>query len=186
MDNSTNKSSNSLGIFFLSLILLWIFIIFYSIVAALPTSAISLDLEKRTFIRSVYPQGWGFYSKDPRTDMFNVYNVKEKKQAVQWPNNRIANGFGLVRYGRGQGTEMGMISALVPEDKWSVCKKDELQCLVESKEKVHVKNTTPNPTLCGDLGLTATKPKPWAWAKYGDKITTTSKIVRVEVTCSKS
>ncbi|WP_210366016.1 SdpA family antimicrobial peptide system protein [Bacillus sp. REN3] len=186
MDIDPRKSNKSLGLFFLTVSALWCILLFYTIIAAIPTSAIPLDLEKRILIRTVYPQGWGFYSKDPRGDMFNVYNISNEEPAVNWPNNKISNVFGLYRYGRAQGTEMGLLTAQIQEGDWDKCTKDPRDCLSDSTKTVSIQSTTPKPTLCGELGIASAQPIPWAWADYADDINSTSKIVRVNVSCSKN
>lgn len=186
LDINSRQPNKSIGLFFIIVTAFWFILIFFTIIAAIPTSAIPLDLEKRTFIRTVYPQGWGFYSKDPRGDMFNVYDLSRKEQAVNWPNNKISNGFGLYRYGRAQGTEMGLLTAQIKENDWSKCTKSPMDCLSESEKIVSIKNTTPKPTLCGELGIASAQPIPWAWADYADDINSNSKIVRVNVSCSKN
>ncbi|MCZ8497363.1 SdpA family antimicrobial peptide system protein [Priestia megaterium] len=183
MEKTINQSN--IFLFFLFNVMFWFIVIFYSIVASLPTSAIDLDLENKTLLKTIVPQGWGFYSKDPRGEMSNVYNLDTKKQAVQWPNNRISNVFGLNRYGRGQGTEMGLLTTQVPTDKWTICDKESLDCLLDIKKSIPIVNSTPKPTICGNIGVTQEKPKPWAWSKYKNEVNLTSKVVRMNVECSK-
>ncbi|WP_146553641.1 SdpA family antimicrobial peptide system protein [Rummeliibacillus sp. SL167] len=188
MNNSTYiKTNKTIFIFFFVTVLIGFLVLFYSIVSTLPTSPVSLDKEKRSIVQILYPQSWGFFSKNPRAEFYDVIDANTGEQAVKWPNNRIRNGFGLIRYGRGQGTEIAMLVHQVKNDKWAICKKDSLQCLEElNTEKITINNSTPNPTICGDIGVVESSPIPWAWAKYSDKIKPTSKLVRVKVSCSTS
>lgn len=137
-------------------------------------------------IRQILPQGWGFFSKDPRSEMDNVIEMQSGKQAVTWPNNSVKNIFGIYRYGRSQGIELGLIQSKIPKSsEWNECTNDSFDCLSKIKSNVKIENDTPNASLCGDLGLIKSKPVPWAWSHYQNNNKKT-KVMRVDVTCSKS
>lgn len=178
------KSSVKFGVSFLAISVLWFLIFLYAIQSALPPNPIKdLPFSKKVNIITWFPQGWGFYSKSPRDSYFSLVDVKSGELAATWPNNLPENYFGLKRYGRSQGIESGMISAQVPETSMEECNEDPTKCLKKSKVKIDVKNESPNPTICGDIGIVNQQPVPWAWSKR--KIDMPSKIARVNVTCSK-
>lgn len=151
----------------------------------MPTNPISYTVSHSQFINQLYPQGWGFFSKDPRDSTPNVYNMDTKKEAAIWPNNRLRNLFGASRYGRAQGTELGFIMSKIPNSKWEKCDEGSLTCLSKKKPQITVKNTTPKTTLCGDLGIAQEKPVPWAFGDAIKEIEMPSKVVRVKVKCLK-
>ncbi|ELS63375.1 hypothetical protein BSI_07660 [Bacillus inaquosorum KCTC 13429] len=51
------------------------------------------------------------------------------------------------------------------------------------KVQADIANPTPNASLCGDLGIVSGSLVPWAWSQY--KVVPTSKVMRVNVKCSK-
>ncbi|WP_242227340.1 SdpA family antimicrobial peptide system protein [Bacillus cereus group sp. BfR-BA-01315] len=172
------------GITFLAISILWFLIFFYGIQNALPANPIKdLPFSKKLNMTTWFPQGWGFYSKSPRDSYFSLVDVKSGELAAEWPNNLPKNYFGLKRFGRSQGIESGMISSKVPEISMQNCSEDPKNCLKKSKVLMNIENDTPNPTICGDIGIVNQKPVPWAWSKR--KIDMPSKIARVNVTCSK-
>lgn len=118
--------------------------------------------------------------------MLNVYDMNTKKEAGRWPNNNIKNLFGLIRYGRAQGTELGLLMNEIPDTNWRKCQKGSLQCLYTENSQLTIKNTTPEPTLCGDLGIAKEKPVPWAFGDEYGKINMPSIVVRVKVQCGTS
>lgn len=100
-----------------------------------------------------------------------------------WPNNKVKNLFGIKRYGRAQGIELGLIISNLPNSlKWSTCKKDVKTCVHNMKTQQAIVNPTPYPTICGDIGIERSTPVPWAWSSYN--VITVSKVLRVNVKCS--
>lgn len=161
------------------------FIISSSIISALPHNPLSEKVGNNSFYSILLPQQWGFFSKNPRDESYYVYDLVMEKSAVTWPNNKIENYLGLARSGRAQGTEMGLITLGISEENWTDCNEDPRQCLGETKALADViKNKTPNPTICGDIGFIRQQPVPWAWSKNADDINMSSKIVRVNISCS--
>lgn len=174
------------GITFTVTSLFWLYIFAMAIHAIMPVNPITrLPLQKEINIPSWFPQGWGFFSKDPRDPYFSVVNISDSALAVAWPNSLPENYFGLNRYGRSQGIEAGLLISKVPEKDQSECKESPYLCLTKSKVAMELENTSPDPTICGDIGFIFQEPIPWAWSKNGKKIEMPSKIVRVSITCFK-
>ncbi|MBK3495589.1 SdpA family antimicrobial peptide system protein [Viridibacillus sp. YIM B01967] len=182
--NFNKYSYVKFGTTFLAISILWLGLFFCGIQNALPPNPIKeLPFNKKLNIITWFPQGWGFYSKSPRDAYFSLVDVKSGELSGTWPNNLPQNYFGLKRFGRSQGIEAGMISSKVTESLMQECKDNPQQCLTNSKIIMNVENDSPNPTICGDIGIVSQDPKPWAWSKR--KINMPSKIARVNVTCSK-
>ncbi|MGF2621040.1 SdpA family antimicrobial peptide system protein [Bacillus cereus] len=174
-----------ISIFFLVVLFVWLLFIFLTIVTSLPKNPLSLNAKNEALVQQLYPQGWGFYSKDPRAESLNMYSLEDNRTEIVWPNNNMKNIFGLKRYGRAQGIELGTLMAKIPTSmEWSQCNKDAKSCLSTMKKEITIKNPTPEPTLCGKLGIAKEKLVPWAWSKY--KSNSTSKVLRVNVECSKT
>ncbi|ANZ94176.1 hypothetical protein BFC19_01375 [Brochothrix thermosphacta] len=106
-------------ILFVSLILLYSVLYLYALMPVTAKNPISqLPFGKMIKTQQWFPQGWGFYSKDPRDITFQVVSIKTGKQAVSWPNNRASNWFGLKRYGRAQGIETGLLQENLLSKDW--------------------------------------------------------------------
>lgn len=184
-NNNKNKPMNYLGLIFILAFSGWMLFLFYSIIVALPNNPLSLDLADKKVIRQVMPQGWGFYSKSPREETLNVYSPYNESSVVVWPNNKIKNAFGIYRYGRSQGIELGLIVYNLPSSvKWEDCDGKGKSCIKDSDVTVSVNNTTPSPTICGDILIARETPIPWAYAKYTH--TSKSQVAKVDVKCTRN
>lgn len=173
------------GVYFLFLILCFLFIFLHSILSPMPKTVLSLPANDYMFISSWYPQGWGFYSKDPTEEGLYIIDATTKEPSTFWPHNSKENLFGLQRTGRSQGIEAGLLKSFVPEDAWIECEEDPIQCGSEINEQniVEVNNPNPYPTICNDQLIILQEPVPWAWSDYKDNINMPSQVVRVKITC---
>lgn len=63
----------------------------------------------------VLPQGWAFYSRNPRDNTYRVINTKTGERATQFPNTSPNNYFGLSRYGRLKDVEVGRLISKINE-----------------------------------------------------------------------
>ncbi|MBJ7895168.1 SdpA family antimicrobial peptide system protein [Bacillus atrophaeus] len=184
MNNSSIKNKSFLMLVVISAV--WMVFIGKSIIAVLPANPLSPNIDEQSFMKTLYPQGWGFFSKNPREEMINVYETKTYAQAVSWPNNSFKNIFGLDRYGRAQGIELGYLIEQIPKSiEWEKCHYGSITCLKKTYTLVTINNKTPNASLCGNLGLSRETLIPWAWSsKSRSNISKESKVLRVEVKCS--
>ncbi|TCP61544.1 SdpA family antimicrobial peptide system protein [Baia soyae] len=167
-------------------IVIWFLLFFTSIHSVMPVNGIRItEFEKKIKIATWFPQGWGFYSKNPREEQFMTFDISKKDIAANWPNSRSENWFGLKRFGRSQGIEAGLINSKIPRSHFQECRDEPLNCLEKSKIVFELENPTPEPTICGDIGIAFQQPIPWAWSNSRKKIEMPSKVVRVKVICSK-
>lgn len=160
----------------------------YSIITALGTTPISLNKNAQTIIASALPQGWGFFSKNPRDTQFMVYaNTLDDKQTkeILWPNMKVENVFGISREGRSQGVEFGSLTSNLEEKDWNDCVKGDLKSCTQSdlKEK-KIKNNTPTPLICGKYYITQETAIPWNYAKYTNTQSKITKISKVDIICN--
>lgn len=161
-----------------------------SVMAALPDAAASPPgmATSRQTISRVWPQGWGFFTKSPRTPANVAYKIAGDgmpKNALIDPNATPSNLFGASRRARAQGPEIASLLHSIPESAWKECGAYVVaDCRVgEFKAAPQVANGSPIPTLCGQIILTSEEPVPWAWrsiAKHQYRIT---KAAAVNVQC---
>lgn len=173
-----------LGIFSLAVLLCWLALATYSIHAALPFNPIRLPYEKQVRIRMWFPQGWAFFTRDPREpDILPfVHNGRDWIYASRGPNSRLTSVFGVSRASRAQGVEIGMLLVAIPREAWMVCKELPERCLNRVPEwSQSIPNRSPRPTLCGRVGLARQRPIPWAWSRA--RVTMPSTVTRVRVPC---
>ncbi|MFB1052091.1 SdpA family antimicrobial peptide system protein [Paraliobacillus sp. JSM ZJ581] len=159
---------------------------FVSIYTSLPRNALSMPFVDEIYMQSWFPQGWGFYSKDPTESALYMYDYETFEPSTNWPNNTKENLFGLKRAGRAQGIEAGLIQFKIPGESWVTCEDAPSTCAIENDglEAVEIENESPYPTICGEHIIVQQEPVPWAWSKYKETTVMPSEIVRVNVTCS--
>ena len=56
----------TLKLFFVGLVLFWSILLSLVAISGLPYNPLSMSLRIELGIRSVLPEGWGFFTKDPR------------------------------------------------------------------------------------------------------------------------
>lgn len=153
--------------------------------AYLPPNAILLPYEGRLrqLLIAVAPQGWAFFTRNPREDRLLVF----ARTAVGWrsvhagPHSEPRHVFGFDRSSRAQGVELGLLRVTIPTDRWSDCDESITTCVADLTPYV-VTNPSPHPTLCGDIALAYQEPVPWAWADQPD-LEMPSRAVRLSVNC---
>ncbi len=179
------RSLQSLGIFFLLLACIWIGIGAYAIHAALPFNTITLPFERWAHIRFFTPEGWGFFTRDPREERLLLFAKHDGRwsSASVGPNGNASNLFGLNRAPRSQGLEASiLISKTGPKDIVDCHDKPET-CLLHDSTVISLDNLYPHPTLCGSIGMVMQKPIPWAWSRAKQLIIMPSRVLRINVRC---
>jgi len=71
-------------------------------------------------VSSILPQGWGFFTRDPREDITEVYRYDNNKQFERFIRNNAepAYLFGAIRTGRIRSLELGQILSHIADSNW--------------------------------------------------------------------
>ena len=185
MRQPDTASMRLLGLYVAALTAGWVMLFAYAVHAVMPTNPIHLPFEDSLRVVQWFPQGWRFYTRDPREAYLLVYDLlNDDLSPLAWPNSHPKNYFGLKRLGRSQGIELGLIDVQVPERSWRPCEAAPLDCLRLAPVTVNAVNPSPNPSLCGEIGIVRIRPVPWAWSRSRELLDMPSRVVRVKVTCS--
>jgi antimicrobial peptide system SdpA family protein len=177
-----------LGGMLVAVAMAWSVLTLYAVHIELPVNALDLPFESsiKTTLQAVVPEGWGFFTRDPREARLLPFLRTEGSWlgASEGPNGEPWNAFGFNRAARAQGVEMGLLETMVPNNAWKECSDEIPNCLDTAASSVQVSNPTPSPTLCGDVGLAQREVVPWAWAaSTPDESQMPSKVVRLNVKC---
>lgn len=182
-----NTHIRLLGIAFVTVCVFWIWLFVYSIHAAMPFNPIELPFADNIRIRIFMPQGWKFFTRSPREDDTKLYKkgYGEEWKPILRPNGSPANSFGLDRVGRSQGVEMGLLMVSIREIKseWSECKESLEACSEKAFSNGIIMNSSPNPTICGEVVFIQQPPVPWAWSLSKKEVIMPSKVNKVHVLC---
>jgi antimicrobial peptide system SdpA family protein len=143
-------------------------------------------LERKLYTQFFLPEGWAFFTRNPREDRYIVYRLATGGSWIDTnlgPHNRPRNAFGLNRKSRAQGVEIGLLLVSIHDDEWLACRKSPAICLATTPVSKDFKDISPIPTLCGEIGVVMQPPVPWAWSSLPRPVTMPSKVVRVRVHC---
>ncbi|WP_314225670.1 SdpA family antimicrobial peptide system protein [Streptomyces zaehneri] len=166
----------------------WVFIIAYVAQEQLPKNVISLpgQTKARHTVANMAPQGWAFFTKSPRDAEIAPYKRSASgwKSASLTPHSSPHNAFGLDRRSRAQGVEIALLLSAAQKDDWHSCTSGRPQCLDGyGAPGRHIANRSPEPTLCGTVGLLQEKPTPWAWRDLVPEAHSPERVMVLEVTC---
>ncbi|QFQ97532.1 SdpA family antimicrobial peptide system protein [Streptomyces phaeolivaceus] len=172
---------------------LWATVGVTSLVVALPGSAVTppgLD-ESRRIVGQVWPQGWSFFTKSPRSPVNGAYTVSSDssdgapRSALIGPNSSPSNVFGASRRARAQGPELASLTFATPKRAWKKCDGYTVSdCEIgDFGSAPKIRNESPIPTLCGKTVLTAEEPVPWAWRKLTESQFRIVQAAEVDIQC---
>ncbi len=144
----------------------------------------------RDDIRVLLPQGWGFFTRDPREARIIPFGLDTEGEWTELglgPHSRARWLFGLDRRSRAQGLEIGTLFGAVPDDAWVDCDSGptsmEPRACLDAASPLQVDNPSPIPSLCGQIGLVRREPVPWAWRGAADQIEMPAQVLRLDVRC---
>ena len=156
-------------------------------VAAMPFNTLNLSDDLRSTVMSLIPEGWGFFTKNPRDPEIQVavlHNGRlEKLNIVSSFEAKYA--FGFNRLSRAQGLELdNLLGQLQTSGLWHDCQQNVSDCAQTLQVQKRLVNSAQFPTLCGDLVLYQSRPIPWAYRNIKPTLNMPSRQTRVEVVCS--
>lgn len=139
----------------------------YVVHNALPAAATALPYEQELHrgLLQVAPEGWAFFTRNPREPDTVPYRLGEGgtwQPALLAPHAQPRNAFGLNRRSRAQDVEIGQVEHDVPAAAWHDC--DSRTTCSTAEVVAPLRNTAPHPTLCGRITLVTQRPVPWAWS----------------------
>ena len=179
------RHSRTLGLSVLCLVTGWIVLGLYALHPVLPFNAVPLPLEQKVLISRWLPQGWNFFTRDPREPAERFYlrdGDGSWVDATLGPNMSRPSLFGLGRRARAQLVESAILIYDIPAREFHECHGAVEHCLEGIDSDRVVANPSPEPTLCGTIGFSFREPVPWAWARSSAQSTTT-RVLRIKVKC---
>ncbi len=153
----------------------WAAVFCYSIHVQLPFNPMRLPFESKVPIVAILPQGWGFFTREPREPNVQAFTRRDGRPLLTDSNAGPSNFFGLSRRPRALGVELGLILSSIREEQWK-----------KQTTPLTIHNPTPEPTLCGNLTLVRRPPLPWAWSRSKRPVTMPAETVQVDVLCSQN
>lgn len=143
---------------------------------------LSIDYKQQTNIRTLIPQGWAFFTRNPREKVLLFYKKQDKKYLlVNSSGSSYDKLFGLSRLSRRQNIELGNLAAQLNTVKnWVECENNlPTSCIPDSVNKVYTQFN--QATIIGEYLVRLVEPIPWAWSKLMDEEQRTSKVLKILV-----
>lgn len=166
----------------------WAVVIWLTLLSALPYNPISLNFSTELSLKLMMPEGWGFFSRNPREQDLLIY----KKQNSEWksvlnPLTSSENWFGFSRDARSLSVEAAMLLDGVDKSNWIQCEDKYFQsCISEKNVSItELTNESPHPVICDTICMILTEPVPWAWSKDMHHSGMPSKILYLKIECKK-
>jgi antimicrobial peptide system SdpA family protein len=169
----------AIGKFYLFLCVFWTAIILYIFLASIPFNPLSLPFSKATQVYSLIPEGWGFFTRNPKEPNVLMY----KKQGVTWINSTRSNSdpvfwFGLSRKNR---TIMSESMTAINNIKDSLWVKRDGKINFNVSKIILIKSAFKKPLISGDYVVIRQDPIPWAWSKNYKKLHMPYQIIRIHI-----
>ncbi|MFZ4860788.1 SdpA family antimicrobial peptide system protein [Sphingobacterium sp. Mn56C] len=140
----------------------------FAVFSASRNEQVILNSQMKTYLNQMFPEGWGFFTKNPREASMSVYEYKEGKLIeIPFLNQSIATYFGLSRKRRIIAYEASMVAGTIGKKNWIENKSKSLE---DYKDCVPIKkklNSDYSHITCGTYFVKLFNPVPFAWAKEG-------------------
>lgn len=172
--------------FAFALLACWSIVALYAVHGQMPRNVLELPFESRLrpLLPYLTPEGWAFFTRNAREPKLLTYRL----DAGRWrtadlgPHARPTNLFGLDRRSRAQGVEIALLLGTIRKDGPVDCK-DAIPACLDRLPALQIRNASPAPSLCGDVGIAQQEPLPWAWSRAASEVTMPSRVVRLDITC---
>jgi antimicrobial peptide system SdpA family protein len=151
----------------------------------MPHNAVHLPFEKSISAALFLPEGWKFFTRDPRGEStLIVVRTPEGWVPVEGSaNGSLVNELGASRRGRAMAVELGQLMEKVSTTDWKDCDRAPGECLQEIATPLRVTAASSRPQLCGIHGVVSQKPVPWAWREAAPPVVMPSRVLLLEVQC---
>jgi len=166
------------------LALLWAAVVLLVLSASPADSPLRASYPTRRGMIALFPQGWAFFTRDPREPVDRAYRPGAPPTPLLYTNSSARSLFGFSRRARAQNVEMAALLLEVPSGAWHECRDALSRCLEAAPEAgVPVANRSMNRQICGPVVVERQPPVPWAWGRGLGTVHMPSKVLRLDVRC---
>lgn len=150
-------------------------------------SPLRLGVRNSTNVGAFAPEGWAFFTRNPREENLLVY----RRAGTSWVRAIPTNAdpqylLGLGRAQRVQEMELTRILQHVPATSWIHTRSTIVPPpSAGMRHPVAVNNTAPHLTLCGEFLLQRQEPVPWAWSKSRRTLMLPTSTVTLDIRCAR-
>ena len=94
-----------------------LFVISTIVIFNLPDNILkSKNFQYELYVQSISPQGWGFFTRNPKEEMVDIFEINGKKlKKISVPNMSFENRIGISRISRRVGYDISMLLGSFPK-----------------------------------------------------------------------
>ncbi len=155
----------------------WIVVIVFIFRISVPVPG-NLSFKQKANAFSIIPQGWGFFTRDPKEPQYLIFDKDGTKLSKS--NSEPSNLFGISRKNRLMNIELSLIMSKIKESSWSDYKEGKFDFNSTIISDTISINFNPS-SLKGHFFIAQQERLPWAWAKSNNKIVMPYKYARIYV-----
>lgn len=145
-------------------------ILIFSILISSIENPIAPKFAKKKTIFSAFPQGWGFFTRNPREKILKLYRENENGDYVYLTKSNSSSEFyyGISKENRLQNWEVSTLIPKINKDKWIKNQRDSIYFNTTVKDTII--NDFVKPSLKGNYVIVLQERIPQAWSKHHKKI----------------
>ncbi len=149
-------------------------------ITTLGDNVMDVSTTEKSVIQFFFPQGWGFFTRNPREPNYKLYRIEEGKlQLVTFKITSPKNYYGLSRKGSRLGIEMHRIKDNLPQPTSWESSKVQLENMQLDTISYPCTNTISGLMYVkeGNYILKEYHLTPWSWAKHQGRYSKTFKYI---------
>ncbi|MCK7591594.1 SdpA family antimicrobial peptide system protein [Subsaxibacter sp. CAU 1640] len=146
---------------------LWSVFFYLVLISHFQYSPVRLSKVYTKEIFNLSPQGWSFFTKNPRYSRLELYAIEQDELIkVTHPNFSSPNWFGFRRKNREILNEaFNALGPVISKDSlWFTTKEGNVKALESIDGYYNLNNKFKEPVLCGQFLVEMYEPVPWAWS----------------------
>ncbi len=165
------------------------FIIFYIVVTSIPENPIRLRYSffNNKEMRFLVPQGWSFFTKDPREEEIYIYELNNSdNKKIRLNNIQFNQLLGVKRENRIRYTKTSNIIQNIDPSLFLDFNGNAQKFVNQNNNKERINEISINvkkPSLCGKYLIEIKEPIPWSWLSIKENIKMPSKLIIIEFKC---
>jgi antimicrobial peptide system SdpA family protein len=143
---------------------------------------IIVNKEVKKYVSTFFPEGWGFFTKNPRDPQLEVYKIEDEiAKKINMSNHSAFNFFGLSRKARVIGYESSMIASEIDKKKWKSNQTEKITYFVNDSSIIVSRKKGFKFLIPGDYILKMFEPIPYAWANKNQENNNPYSVVKVKI-----
>ncbi len=147
------------------------FLLFILIIVSSVESPLEPNFSSKKTVFTFFPQGWGFFTRNPREKIIKLYKVDNEGKVISLIKSNSAREFyfGISKKNRLVNWEISTLIPKIPKTNWIKNQKDSL-FFSKNKAKDTIINDFVKPSLRGTYIVVIQERIPQAWGEYYKKI----------------